>query len=45
MLDDNALSVNINRIREKLTGIGLTDLSKQSIDRGTQYEPQTVLEK
>ena len=24
-VDDNALSVNINRIREKLAGIGLTD--------------------
>ena len=38
-VDDNALSVNINRIREKLAGIGLTDLSRQSTDRGTRYEP------
>src|SRR5699024_7560297 len=27
-VDDNALSVNINRIREKLAGIGLTDFIK-----------------
>ena len=44
-VDDNALSVNINRIREKLAGIGLTDLSRQSTDRGTRYEQQTILEK
>ena len=44
-VDDNALSVNINRIREKLTGIGLKDLLKRSIGRGTHYEQKTVLEK
>ena len=30
-VDDNALSVNINRIREKLAGIGLTDFIKMCI--------------
>lgn len=27
-VDDNALSVNVNRIREKLAAIGLTDFIK-----------------
>ena len=38
-VDDNALSVNINRVREKLAGIGLTDFIKTSNLRGTRYEP------
>ena len=33
-VDDNALSVNINRIREKLTGIGLTDFIKTKHRQG-----------
>ena len=33
-LDDNALSVNINRIREKLAGIGLTDFIKTKHRQG-----------
>ena len=32
--DDNALSVNINRIREKLAGIGLTDFIKTKHRQG-----------
>ena len=40
-VDDNALSVNINRIREKLAGIGLTDFIKTK----HRYEQQTILEK
>ena len=33
-VDDNALSVNINRIREKLAGIGLTDFIKTKHRQG-----------
>ena len=33
-VDDNALSVNINRIREKLVGIGLTDFIKTKHRQG-----------
>ena len=33
-VDDNALSVNINRIREKLSGIGLTDFIKTKHRQG-----------
>ena len=33
-VDDNALSVNINRIREKLTGIGLKDFIKTKHRQG-----------
>lgn len=33
-VDDNALSVNINRIREKLTSIGLTDFIKTKHRQG-----------
>ena len=33
-VDDNALSVNINRIREKLEGIGLTDFIKTKHRQG-----------
>ena len=33
-VDDNALSVNINRIREKLAGIGLTDFIKTKNRQG-----------
>ena len=33
-VDDNALSVNINRIREKLAGIGLTDFIKTNHRQG-----------
>ena len=33
-VDDNALSVNINRIREKLTGIGLRDFIKTKHRQG-----------
>ena len=33
-IDDNALSVNINRIREKLTSIGLTDFIKTKHRQG-----------
>lgn len=33
-VDDNALSVNISRIREKLTGIGLTDFIKTKHRQG-----------
>ena len=33
-VDDNALSVNINRIREKLTGIGLKDFIKTKHRKG-----------
>ena len=33
-VDDNALSVNINRIREKLAGIGLTDFIKNKHRQG-----------
>ena len=33
-VDDNALSVNINRIREKLAGIGLTDFIKTKPRQG-----------
>ena len=33
-VDDNALSVNINRIREKLRGIGLTDFIKTKHRQG-----------
>ncbi len=39
-VDDNALSVNINRIREKLAGIGLTDFikTKKICSRGDMIE-------
>jgi DNA-binding response OmpR family regulator len=33
-IDDNALSVNINRIREKLVSIGLTDFIKTKHRQG-----------
>ena len=33
-IDDNALSVNINRIREKLTSISLTDFIKTKHRQG-----------
>ena len=33
-MDDNALSVNINRIREKLAGIGLTDFIRTKHRQG-----------
>ena len=33
-VDDNALSVNINRIREKLAGIGLKDFIKTKHRQG-----------
>ena len=33
-VDDNALSVNVNRIREKLAGIGLTDFIKTKHRQG-----------
>ena len=33
-VDDNALSVNINRIREKLAGIGLSDFIKTKHRQG-----------
>ncbi len=33
-VDDNALSVNINRIRDKLSAIGLTDLIKTKHRQG-----------
>lgn len=33
-VDDNALSVNINRIREKLAGIGLTDFIRTKHRQG-----------
>ena len=33
-IDDNALSVNINRIREKLASIGLTDFIKTKHRQG-----------
>ena len=33
-VDDNALSVNINRIREKMAGIGLTDFIKTKHRQG-----------
>ena len=36
-VDDNALSVNINRIREKLAGIGLTDFIKTKHRQGYRF--------
>jgi len=38
-VDDNALSVNINRIREKLAGIGLTDFIKTKHRQGVRTSP------
>ena len=37
-VDDNALSVNINRIREKLAGIGLTDFIKTILQAQSIYK-------